>query len=309
MGKCIIFLMATPILQLRSVSKRFDTLAAVSSVNLSVYPGEVVGFVGVNGAGKTTTINMILGFLGASEGMIRLFSNQVVPDNAHTFHADIGYAAGDMAMFDNLTGKQYLSFILHQYSIKDKTRYHELLDIFMPQLDKRIRTLSRGNKQKIALVAAFMTGPKLVILDEPTSGLDPLMQQAFLNLIREERTRGTTIFMSSHILSEVADVCSRVVVIAKGKIVCDIDTVQFEAEEGKRIRVVANRAVRPPRGASEVASQEIGKGEYELVFMFRDTPARLQAWLAGLTGLKDITITDHGLEEAVYELYDKEDER
>lgn len=300
--------MGKQIIEITGVSKNFGNVRAVDDINLAISKGEVVGFVGVNGAGKSTTIAMLLGFIAPTVGSIRLFNQDVTVANAHVSHRQIGYAAGDMEMFDRLTARQYLEFVLGQHAVKSRARLDELTAKFKPQLDKRLSELSRGNKQKIALIAAFAASPKVVILDEPTSGLDPLMQQEFLQLIREEQQKGTTIFMSSHILSEVADVCSRVVLIANGKIIRDGDAGDYETLGKKRIRVVTERQANAPKGASDVENHKGAKSSV-LTFVYTGSMTDLQIWVAGLKGLVDITIAEHGLEDAVFDLYKKEDER
>lgn len=297
--------MNTSVIWLEGVMKRFGGFVAVSIDRLAVDSGEVVGFVGVNGAGKTTTISMLLGTIAANEGTVQLFGCPVTPSRAHVLHKNIGYAAGDMELFDKLTGRQYLDFIRSAYGAEDKKREQSLCKRFEPELGKVIRTLSRGNKQKIALVAAFMTRPKLVVLDEPTSGLDPLMQAVFLDLVREEKANGTTVFMSSHILSEVADVCSRVVFIAHGKVVRDVTSQQLEEESGKRVRVVASGVLTPPKNARYIDSGKRGK-YHELAFVHHGSGPELQAWVAGVKGLVDFYVADHSLEDAITELYGKE---
>lgn len=225
------------VIQYSSVSKHFGDVSAVKDISFHVEPGQVVGFVGPNGAGKTTTISMMLGFIRPTHGTIKLFGDHVTyPENAHKTHRRIGYAAGDMALFDNLTGKQYLNFMAHRFGCEQDVR-DRLDKRLSPQLNKRIKTLSRGNKQKIALIAALQHDPELIVMDEPTSGLDPLMQETFLNLIREEADRGATVFMSSHILSEVAHACDRVLFMKKGRIITDDATSEIEKNAGKLIHL------------------------------------------------------------------------
>lgn len=232
----------TSVIQYSSVSKHFGDVSAVKNISFHVEPGQVVGFVGPNGAGKTTTISMMLGFIRPTHGTIKLFGDHLTyPENAHKSHRKIGYAAGDMALFDNLTGEQYLKFMSHRFGCEHIVR--ERLDKRLsPQLNKRLKTLSRGNKQKIALIAALQHDPELIIMDEPTSGLDPLMQETFLDIIREEANRGATVFMSSHILSEVARACDRVLFMKKGRIVTDDTTSEIEKNAGKLIHLYGSQA-------------------------------------------------------------------
>jgi ABC-2 type transport system ATP-binding protein len=297
----------TLIMQIENLTKRYDAFNAIEDVSFTVTRGEVIGFVGLNGAGKSTTINLVLGFLRATKGSIRIFWDKVTPETAHWTHQRIGFASGDMSLFDSLTGKQYLSFLGRRYRIKNTDRLDELCQRFDPQLDKLIKDLSRGNKQKIALIGAFMTSPQLVILDEPSSGLDPLMQQAFLELVREERERGTTIFMSSHYLNEVADVCSRVLLMRKGRLVKDIQSHQLAAAGGKRVSVIATYGIVPPKGAELIAHQKTEQG-HEVSFLYKGPAVHLQKWLASAPPLLDVTIVEHDLEAAFSDLYAKDAE-
>lgn len=294
--------MADSIIDVQGLTKRYGSYNAVDAVSFSIHKGEVVGFVGLNGAGKSTTINAILGFLHPTVGTISLFGEDVTPGNAFRSHRKIGFASGDMELFLNLTGNQYLSFVSHRYGAKDKNRLTELSERFDPDLDKKIGDLSRGNKQKIALIAAFLPRPELVILDEPSSGLDPLMQEKFLELIRIEADKGTTIFMSSHYLNEVADVCSRVLLIRSGKLVKDIPAHQLAGVGGKAVRLVSVHKVTPPKNAEQVVQEKTDDG-HVLEFVYKSKAALLQQWLSGVPQLIDVTIAEHDIESAFEDLY------
>lgn len=291
-----------PVLAVQNLTKRYKSTAAVDAVSFSIQKGEAVGFVGLNGAGKSTTINIILGFLRASSGTVQLFGQNITPESAHLSHHRIGFASGDMSLFINLTGSQYFDFASHRYGMKDTVRLQELIERFNPELNKKIGDLSRGNKQKVALIAAFMNSPELVILDEPSSGLDPLMQQLFIELIREETTRGTTIFMSSHYLTEVIDVCKRVLLIREGCLIKDMSAAQLMGSGGKMVRIVSGNQVIPPKSADLITRDTSAQGHI-LSFVYSAPPAGLQSWLSDVEGLVDVTIADHSLEAAFEDLY------
>ena len=289
-----------------NVSKRFGSFAAVDHISFAIKEGEVVGFVGANGAGKTTAISMLLGFLTASEGEVRIDGQRVTPANAHRFHGGIGYAAGDMQLPPQLTGRQYLKFVLSQAAGDHQARYEDLQQRFTPQLDKKISELSRGNKQKIALVAAFVTEPKMLVLDEPTSGLDPGMQEVFLSSIREYRKQGGTVFMSSHYLGEITDVCSRVLLMKNGRILEDIATDELLKMNGKVVRIMTgDGTIRPPKAAEEVEMSRQGTST-TLSFVFKGAPGDLQRWLAGVKLLEDLEVSEYNLEGAFRSLYETE---
>ena len=294
-------------INLQGVTKRFGKFKAVESINIRVPTGQVVGFVGANGAGKTTTISMMLGFLGSSEGIIELFESVVTPSNAHKSHQQIGYAAGDMELPGQLTGGQYLTFLRSQRKGCSDEQYEQLIKRFSPQLTKKIHTLSRGNKQKIALVAAFLGEPDLIVLDEPTSGLDPVMQETFLSLVREYREKGKTVFMPSHYLQEVMEVCDRVILMSNGKVVEDVLTSELLKMGGKQLRVQTTyKATKPPKGAESIEVSELD-GDLVLEFVYKGDMGELQRWLAAVKQLKDIEVSEYNLEESFKSLYQTEE--
>jgi len=305
------------IIEAKDITKRFGKFIAIEKVSFAVDVGEIVGFVGANGAGKSTTITTLLGFINPSEGGVKLFGEPVTARTAHISHQDIGYAAGDMELPGSLTGAQYFDFVTAQYKTKSKksektdksdskARRKELCARFQPQLDKKIKSLSRGNKQKIALIAAFLSSPELIILDEPTSGLDPLMQERFLELIKLEQKAGNTVFMSSHYLTEVADVCSRVILMRAGKIIEDLPALELFERSGKHVRVTTPEVVRPPEEAREVHYEK--SDNFQAVqFIWNGTAKDLQHWVSGIDELQDIEISDHNLDAAFKQLYENEE--
>ena len=292
-----------PIVRLDHVTKRYRKFKAVDDVTFDVAVGEVIGFVGENGAGKTTTISMVLGFISPNQGTISLFGQSVTPANAHVSHARIGYAAGDMELPESMTGRQYIKFVMSQSGGKKHAkRYEQLYKIFEPQLDKKIGSLSRGNKQKIALVAALVTEPELIVLDEPTSGLDPVMQAKFLDVIRDESARGTTIFMSSHYLQEVAEVCTRVLLMKDGKVVEDLTQFDLAERAGKTVTLTTRSEATAPEHATAVETKRVGES-YELSFSYTGHVDALLAWVSEQTDVADIEITERTLEEEFKHIY------
>lgn len=205
----------------------YSSKKGITDVSFQVKAGEVFGYLGPNGAGKTTTIRCLLGFMKAQEGKIIINGLDSWSDAAK-IQETVGYIPGEMSLFDDMTGAEFLHFLLQMRNVKDKTRLNELLKIFDLDPRGKIRKMSKGMKQKVGLIAAFMHDPQIYILDEPSSGLDPLMQQVFVNLIKEERKRGKTILMSSHSFEEVDKTCDRIAMIRDGKIVLveDIEVVK-----------------------------------------------------------------------------------
>ncbi|MFI7642650.1 ATP-binding cassette domain-containing protein [Nonomuraea sp. NPDC049400] len=189
--------------------KTFGPTRALDHLDLTVRSGEVHGFLGPNGAGKSTTIRVLLGLIRADAGMVRLLGGDPWTDVAE-LHRRLAYVPGDVALWPNLTGGEVIDLLGRLRGGNDSERRAELLQRFELDPRKKSRTYSKGNRQKVALVAAFSSNADLLILDEPTSGLDPLMEAVFQECIAEERQRGRTVLLSSHILSEVEALCDRV---------------------------------------------------------------------------------------------------
>ena len=210
--------MAAFSLQTVGLTKKFGKFTALSGVNLEVGEGEVFGYIGPNGAGKTTTIRVLLGILQATDGVAKVFGKDAWAD-AVEIHKRIAYVPGDVNLWPNLTGGEVIDLFVNLRGKHDKARREKLLEMFELDPTKKCRTYSKGNRQKVALVAAFASDADLFILDEPTSGLDPLMEQIFQECILEQKNMGKGVFLSSHILSEVERLCDRVGIIAEGRIV------------------------------------------------------------------------------------------
>jgi ABC-2 type transport system ATP-binding protein len=201
-----------------SLSKRYGSAEALGSLDLEVAAGEVFGYLGPNGAGKSTTIALLLGFIRATSGRAEIFDLDVRRDAAR-LHGRIGYVPGGADLWPSLTGAETLHFLANIHGTVDAKYRDELIRRFELEPDKKVRAYSHGNRQKVPLIAAFASRPELLLLDEPTSGLDPLMEQVFQSCVREAAERGQTVFLSSHILSEVEAVCERVAMLRKGRII------------------------------------------------------------------------------------------
>jgi ABC-2 type transport system ATP-binding protein len=198
--------------------KTFGSVRALDGLDLTVAEGEVHGFLGPNGAGKSTTIRVLLGLLRASAGEARLLGGDPWAD-AVALHRRLAYVPGDVNLWPNLTGGEAIDVLGRLRGGLDETRRAELLDRFDLDPTKKARTYSKGNRQKVALVAALASDVELLLLDEPTSGLDPLMEEVFREAIQDERRAGRTVLLSSHILAEVEALCDRVTIIRAGRTV------------------------------------------------------------------------------------------
>jgi ABC-2 type transport system ATP-binding protein len=206
------------VIEVENLTKDYGNGRGVFDINLTVKQGEVFGFLGPNGAGKSTTIRNLMGFIRPDRGSCRINSMDCYKEAAH-IQKILGYLAGEIAFIDGLTGKQMLEFIADMKGIQDKSRMHDLMQRFELNAGGKIKKMSKGMKQKIAIICAFMNDPEVIILDEPTSGLDPLMQSKFIDLILEEKKKGKTIFISSHIFEEIERTCDRTAIIRNGKLV------------------------------------------------------------------------------------------
>src|SRR4051812_44825260 len=210
---------ADSVIAVESLVKTFGPHRALDGLDLSVQQGEVHGFLGPNGAGKSTTIRALLGLLRVESGTATVFGEDPWRD-AVAIHRRLAYVPGDVALWPNLSGGETIDMLLRMRGA-DPAQGHraELLERFDLDPTKKGRAYSKGNRQKVALVAAFAADIDLLVLDEPTSGLDPLMEEVFRRCVEEERDRGRTVLLSSHVLSEVEELCDRVSIIRKGRTV------------------------------------------------------------------------------------------
>ncbi|MEV0909222.1 ABC transporter ATP-binding protein [Streptomyces hokutonensis] len=208
----------TKAITVSGLHKSFGKTPALTGLDLDVESGEVHGFLGPNGSGKSTTIRVLLGLLHADSGAAQLLGRDPWAD-AVELHRRVAYVPGDVTLWRNLSGGEVIDLYGKLRGGLDRSRRADLIDRFELDPTKKGRTYSKGNRQKVALVAAFASDVDLLILDEPTSGLDPLMEEVFQRCVEEERDRGRTILLSSHILSEVEELCDRVSIIRKGRTV------------------------------------------------------------------------------------------
>jgi ABC-2 type transport system ATP-binding protein len=206
------------IIEVRGLRKTFGHVTALDGLDLTVTEGEIHGFLGPNGAGKSTTIRVLLGILRATGGQARLFGRDPWAD-AVALHRELAYVPGDVTLWPSLSGGETIDLLSRMRGGLDEKRRDELIERFDLDPRKKARTYSKGNRQKVALVAALASGARLLLLDEPTSGLDPLMEQVFRECVHEARERGATVLLSSHILSEVEVLCDRVTIIRAGRTV------------------------------------------------------------------------------------------
>ena len=206
------------VLRAENLTKHYGRVVGLEGLDLEVRAGEVLGYLGPNGAGKTTTIRLLLGLIRPTAGSARIFGMDV-QDEKLAVHARVSYVPGEATLWPSLTGAQTLHLLAKMHGETDVGYRDELVRRFDFDPSRKVRTYSKGNRQKINLIAALATRADLLIMDEPTAGLDPLMEQAFRQSVLEARDNGQTVFLSSHVLSEVEALCDRVAILRAGRLV------------------------------------------------------------------------------------------
>jgi ABC-2 type transport system ATP-binding protein len=219
-------------IEIVSLTKRYGRARGVEDVTFSIEPGEIFGYLGPNGSGKTTTIRCLMGLLRPTGGEVRLLGRRVIPGRA-TQHAQIGYLPGEFRIWSRVSGRGFLRLVNDLGDRRAGNRCAELTERLDIALDRRLGDLSKGNRQKIAVISAFQHRPDLLVLDEPTSGLDPLVRQIVMDLIREAAQDGAAVLLSSHDLSEVAAICGRAGILREGRLV-EIAPISRIVQQGER---------------------------------------------------------------------------
>lgn len=239
-------MLIVPAVSVQGLCKSYGRLTAIQNLKLDVSEGEIFGFLGLNGAGKTTTIRILLDLLRPTSGKAYIFGHDCQRDGIQA-RSQVGYLPGEMGIYSDLTGIEVLDFLagLNDQHVNNKWRrkLQDRLELPDTDLRRKLREYSTGMKRKLGLIQAFQSDPRLLILDEPTEGLDPLMQGSFYHLLAYSQQRGRTVFMSSHVLSEVEKVCNRVAVLRKGELVL-LSTVDEARRLAPRlVRVSFSKAV------------------------------------------------------------------
>lgn len=230
------------IIRTKNLTKIFGKTTAISNINLNVKEGSITGFLGPNGAGKSTTMNILMGFTSASDGEAYIFGKKVSVDNP-ALHQHIGFLSSSTALDKTLTAGQELEYYGHLNGNYNQQQINTLAKKLGLNLRQKIGSLSTGNHQKVALIIALMGRPKLLILDEPTNGLDPLVQSQFNQIIKNLRKGGTTIFISSHILSEVSELCDNFIFIKNGRIIASLTKKELLAKSSETLSIASNPSV------------------------------------------------------------------
>ena len=290
------------------LTKFYGASRGVIDLNLSVQQGEIFGFLGPNGSGKTTTIRLFLNLITPSRGNIFLLEKESKKGDKALLQM-IGYLAGEIGFYHDLTGMEYLHHLMKLRGGNPKgispQKMDRLIERFKIDLHRKIKGYSSGMKQMVAIIQAFMHDPLLLILDEPTRGLDPLMQEQFHDLLREEKSRGRTIFLSSHNLREVEKICDRVGVIKEGRLILIEEIEKYRTLVGKKISVVTKGQT---TGVSETLNElsgveNLNRRGARVEFFYKGSMQRLIEHVAALD-LADLTCETPSLEDVFIRLYE-----
>ena len=294
-----------PVVRFDHVTKIYRGGGGVRDVTLEVYPGEVLGFLGPNGAGKTTTIRLLLDLIRPSSGTIEVFGLDSRRDSV-AIRRRVGYLPGDLALYEQLSARDVLSHFAHLRGGPTWTTIRSLADTLELDLDRPIRSLSRGTRQKVGIVAALMGEPDLLVLDEPTSGLDPLVQRQVHEMLRAAADAGHSVFLSSHILSEVAQVADRVGLIRDGQLVAVERVVDLQQHAAHlidaRLRGAPTREANASLPGVVVCTVSGNDLHLEVAGDMRPVIAALAA-----SDLDDLSVREPSLEEVFLSFYDKAD--
>lgn len=294
-------------LEVEALTKRYGSARGVEDLSFDIEKGEIFGYLGPNGSGKTTTIRCLMGLLKPTSGQCRLLGQRVIHGKA-TEHNHIGYLPGEFRAWPGLTPRKLLGILAGLgYSNKVTERQAELAEILDLDLDRKMRALSKGNRQKVGIIYAFQHQPEVLILDEPTSGLDPLIRQTVLDLIRETAKDGATILLSSHDLSEVAAVCGRAAILREGRLV-ELAPISKIVQQGqRRIKIWFIEGTQVPELPETQLSgaRIIQQNTNMLHISYQGTVDALLKWLAQFP-VDRIATTETSLEEAFIHYYQKE---
>jgi len=282
----------------KNLTKYYGKIKGIEDLNFTVKKGEIFGFLGPNGAGKTTTIRTLLGLLRPTSGEAYIL-NKNIEESIVEIRANVGYIPGELALYEHLTGKQFLDYFS---SLRDTnlSLIDELLETFELPLDRKIKSYSRGMKQKMGIIQAFMDDPPLVIMDEPTSGLDPLLQQKFYDFLHSEKKKGRTMFFSSHILSEVDKICDRVAIIRDGRLITLENVENLKNKSGKIIKLKIKENPSKFKGPKDM---KIKDGWIEF-----NSSDDINHWIKEISKFTviDLKIIDFSLEDIFIKYYEEE---
>jgi ABC-2 type transport system ATP-binding protein len=287
-------------IEVNHLTKRYGKHRGVEDLTFSVEPGEIFGFLGPNGAGKTTTIRVLIGLLKPTDGQARIFGGDCWR-RTERLHRNIAFIPGDLRLYEGMGVLEFLRFMARLHGGIRHGRIEALADRLELELHRKIKHLSKGNRQKVGLVQALMHDVPLFVLDEPSSGLDPLMEVTFLDLLREERAAGRTVFLSSHNLSEVEKVCDRVAIIRDGRLVALEHIDVLKAKRVRQMSVVFRQPV-DPRDFAADGIVVVDRGERRVTLRVRGDINPVIRTLARYD-VEDVTFSEPSLEDVFLHYY------
>jgi len=286
------------VIKTKNLTKYYGEIKGVEGLTFTVKKGEIFGFLGPNGAGKTTTIRTLLGYLNKTKGEAYIFGKNI-EDEIVEIKREVGYIPGELNIYGHLTGKQFLDFF-SSLRHREMTLLDDLLKIFNIPLDRKVKGYSKGMKQMLGIIQAFMDDPEMVIMDEPTSGLDPLLQQKFYEFLQKQKKKGKTMFFSSHILSEVDKICDRIAIIKEGELVALEDVETLKSKSGKKIRLKIKEKPESFKGPKNMIVKE-GYIEFS-------TTDNIDKWIKQFSKFTvlDLQINDFSIEDIFIHYYEGE---
>lgn len=288
------------VIKICNLTKDYGNQKGIFNLSFSLKQGEAVGFLGPNGAGKTTTIRHLMGFIKPEHGYAEILDMDCF-QKASYIQNKIGYLPGEIAFMDNMTGSSFIHFMAEMKNIRDMTHANELIRYFDIDTKIKIKKMSKGMKQKIGLILAFMQNAPILILDEPTTGLDPLMQNKFVELIKREKSLGKTILMSSHIFEEIENTCDRIVMIKEGSIVADENISQMKNNRSKHYEITF-ASVEEAVSFQKLYSNGSHRTENTVSFLLQGNINPLISHLTDYT-VKDMNVRYQTLEEVFLQYY------
>ena len=289
------------VIETNKLTKSYGRSRGIDELELTVAEGDFFGFIGPNGAGKSTTIRTLLGLISPTGGSAKVLGYDIVSESKKIL-AEVGYLPSEINFYSGMKVKDAIKYSADLRHAKCKDKADELCERLGLDLTKKVDELSLGNRKKVGIVCAIQHSPKLLILDEPTSGLDPLMQREFFNILKEENENGTTIFFSSHILSEVQNYCRSAAFIKDGRIIMSDKVEKLEQTGTKKVTLVGDIDTEKLKSLSGVTMTEAANDK-ATCFFFSGDQQKLLSYLAS-ENVKDVTITEPSLEEIFMNYYE-----
>jgi ABC-2 type transport system ATP-binding protein len=284
------------VIETNKLTKYYGKIKGVEDLTFSVKKGEIFGFLGPNGAGKTTTIRTLLGYLQPTSGSATIFGKNIEEDIVE-IKKEVAYIPGDLNIYGHQTGREFLNYFAALRN-RQMVLLDELLEIFDVPLDRKLKGYSKGMKQKIGIIQAFMDDPEMVIMDEPTAGLDPLLQQKFYEFLLNQKKKNKTMFFSSHILGEVDKICDRVGIIKDGNLIALEDVATLKRKRGKNIRLKIKENPETFKGPENM---KIKNGWIEFI-----ASDNIDSWIKIFSEytVLDLVINDFSLEDIFIHFYE-----